>query len=210
VTWVGKESTPRRLPAGLHFRHDEHTSVACGTCHGAGARHGTVRVTGREDCRACHHTMPLVSDCTRCHVVDEVRATSFAVTKALEIRIGSLDRPVRTIVFDHANHWRTNCSVCHTGGVDLETARGADCSGCHLEHHEPTATCRNCHETPAPGAHDRNAHFGCGGAGCHDPVPAAIRSAPRTRELCLACHRDLVDHESGRNCADCHILPPSM
>jgi hypothetical protein len=194
----------------LAFAHGDHDAVACGTCHGESARHGSVTVDGREDCRACHHTAPVASDCTRCHVVGEVRATSFAVTKALDISIGSLDRPVRTIVFDHANHWRTECSVCHTGGPDLETAQGADCSGCHREHHEPTATCRSCHEAPAPGAHDRDAHFGCGGTGCHDPAPAGIRSAPRTRELCLSCHRDLVEHKVESNCVDCHVLPPSM
>jgi hypothetical protein len=208
VTWAGAVTLPP-LPAGLAFEHTDHTSVACATCHGGEERHGTVAVRDREGCRACHHTAPLAEDCTRCHVVDEVRATSFTVTRQLEIRIGSLDRPVRALPFDHAVHWHTDCTVCHTGGIDLETARGADCSGCHLQHHEPTATCTTCHEAPAPGAHDRTAHFGCGGAGCHDPVPAGIRSVPRTRELCLVCHRDRADHMVGRNCAGCHVLPPT-
>ncbi len=209
MTWAGEEG-PRRLPAELDFAHEDHDSVACGTCHGEQARHGSVLIREREDCRSCHHAAPLASRCTSCHDVEEVRETSFAVTKPLEITIGSLDRPLRTVVFHHADHWQhTGCSICHTGGIDLETAQGADCSGCHLEHHEPTANCMTCHEAPAPGAHDRNAHFGCGGTGCHDPVPEGIRNAPRTRELCLVCHQDLVDHMAGRNCADCHVLPPS-
>lgn len=207
VAWRGAART-RRSSSMLAFRHPDHASVACARCHGEDTRHGTVLVRDRSECRACHHAEPLASDCTQCHRIDEVRATSFTVTRTLEIRVGALDRPVRTILFDHAKHWRTVCTVCHTGGPDLETARGADCSGCHLEHHEPTAPCRTCHEAPARGAHDRNAHFGCGGPDCHDPVPDAIRSAPRTRELCLVCHRGLVDHEPGRDCVDCHALPP--
>jgi len=209
VTWAG-EQTPPRLPAGLDFDHGAHTAVACGACHGENAGHATVAVAKRQDCRSCHHTEPLVSGCTSCHDVAEVAGTSFAVTKPFEITIGALDRPVRTVVFHHADHWQhTGCAVCHTGGVDLETAEGADCSGCHLEHHEPTASCMTCHAPPAPGAHDRSAHFGCGGQGCHDPVPAGIAGAPRTRELCLVCHQDLVGHKPERTCVDCHVLPPS-
>lgn len=209
VTWAGA-AAPLSLPAGLDFTHTDHDGLGCATCHGVQSTHGTLNIMGREDCRTCHHNQPLVQSCTTCHVVDEVRETSFAVTKPLNIIIGSLDRPVRTITFHHSDHWQhTQCSVCHTGGIDLETARGADCSGCHLEHHEPTATCTTCHEAPKPGAHDRSAHMGCGGTGCHDPVPAGIAKAPRTRELCLVCHQDRLNHEVGKNCADCHVLPPT-
>lgn len=210
VTWAGAPA-PLRLEAGLDFGHDDHDAVACVTCHGENAGHGTVHVRERADCRGCHHTAPLANGCTSCHEVSEVAGTSFTVTKPFEIRIGSLDRPVRTVLFRHADHWQhTGCAVCHTGGIDLETAQGADCSGCHLEHHEPTASCMTCHEQPAPGAHDRTAHFGCGGQGCHDPVPAGIESAPRTRELCLVCHQDRVDHQPERTCVDCHALPPAL
>jgi len=195
------------MPASLAFSHDDHDAVACVRCHGTTQAHGTVVVRTRAACRACHHTAPLDRTCVACHVVDEVRATAFDVTRALNIDIGSLDQPVRVIRFDHANHWHTDCSVCHTGGPDLGTAQGADCSGCHLEHHEPTANCNGCHERPADGAHTRDAHLGCGGAGCHDPVPEGIRLAPRTRNLCLVCHTDRVDHKPGQSCADCHQLP---
>ncbi len=209
VSWATTPK-PLKLPSGLTFSHDDHTSVACGACHGSGPRHGTLKLTSREACRACHHTPPLSRRCTRCHDPDEVRATSFEVTTKLNIHIGSLDGPTRTIRFEHAQHWRTDCTVCHTGGIDLETAKGADCSGCHLQHHEPTADCSACHAAPAPAAHTRTAHLGCGGQGCHDPVPEGIRTAPRTRQLCLACHRTRMGHQPGKTCADCHALPPTQ
>jgi hypothetical protein len=192
---------------GLTFTHGDHQAVTCTSCHGAAWAHGTVSVRTRAACRACHHTEPHAEPCVACHVVDEVRATSFDVTRTLNISIGSLDHPARTIHFDHANHWHTDCAVCHTGGPDLGTARGADCSGCHLEHHEATANCNGCHERPREGAHTREAHLGCGGAGCHDPVPEGIRLAPRTRSLCLACHTQRMDHKPGQSCVDCHQLP---
>jgi len=198
---------PLELAPGLVFDHDDHPGVACEACHGSGAAHTTLKLRTIEDCRGCHHTPPESDDCTGCHVVDEVRTITARVTRTMDIQVGSLDGPRRTLVFDHAKHWRTNCSVCHSGR-DMRTADKADCSGCHLNHHDPTADCSACHEAPAFGAHTRTAHLGCGGTGCHDPLPAAIRGAPRTRQLCLACHRDMVQHEPGRVCVDCHILPP--
>jgi len=196
------------LAPGLTFDHDDHPGVGCAACHGAGAAHTTLKLRTIEDCRSCHHTPPESDDCTSCHVVDEVRDITAEVSRSLDIHVGSLDGPRRTLVFDHAKHWGTECSVCHTGGHDMSTTGGADCSGCHLDHHDPTADCSACHEPPADGAHTRDAHLGCGGAGCHDPLPAGIRGAPRTRQLCLACHRDMSQHEPGRICVDCHILPP--
>jgi hypothetical protein len=208
VSWAAPPK-PLKLPSGLTFRHDDHATVACGACHGSGPQHGTLKLTSVQACRSCHHTPPLSRQCTRCHDEDEVRETSFDVTTTLNIHIGSLDAPSRTIHFDHARHWQTNCAVCHTGGIDLGTAKGADCSGCHLEHHDPTADCSACHSVPVAGAHTRTAHLGCGGTGCHERLPAGIHDAPRTRQLCLACHRTLTGHETGRSCVDCHALPPA-
>lgn len=201
---------PLTLPGGLRFDHDDHPGVPCVACHGSGPAHATLEVRGLADCRSCHHTPPQSSDCTRCHVVEEVRGIALEVSRRLDIRIGSLDRPTRTIRFEHAAHWGTDCVACHTGGTDLGTARGANCSGCHSRHHDPTADCAACHEAPAAGAHTRAVHTGCGGAGCHDPLPEGIRTVPRTRQLCLACHREMAGHEPDRNCVDCHALPPAV
>ena len=205
VSWASRKPLAAP-PRSLGFRHEDHPSVTCAACHGVGAGHATVTLANRADCRGCHHSPPVDNDCKACHDVDEVRATAFVVTRTLNIRIGSVDRPARTIPFEHANHWQTDCHACHTG-TDLTTAQGADCSGCHLEHHEPTAACRTCHEGPAPGAHDANAHLRCGGAGCHTQVPPGIVPAPRTREVCLVCHRDRSEHQPQKTCSACHRLP---
>jgi Ni/Fe-hydrogenase subunit HybB-like protein/Fe-S-cluster-containing dehydrogenase component len=207
VTWVNGATPLDGPPRTLAFRHETHTSVPCTRCHGSEARHGTLRVMAVSDCRACHHRPPLVQSCTRCHSVDDVRATSFTVTRTLNLHIGSLDGPSRRLLFEHRFHWNTDCSVCHTGQDDLSTAQGADCSRCHAEHHDPEADCSRCHEPPAAGAHTRDAHLGCAGKGCHVNAPPAIRNAPRTRPLCLVCHRDRADHWPGRSCVDCHVLP---
>ncbi len=197
----------RRLPSGLAFRHDEHGGVNCVSCHTSRNAHGTVKVSRLQDCQSCHHAAPATSDCVGCHDRQELESLSFTVTRALDIRIGSLQRPVRTLVFDHARHADVTCTTCHTG-PDLEAPATSDCSSCHLEHHAADADCSACHERPAAGAHDRKSHLGCGGVGCHERVPAAIELAPRTRQLCLACHTDQRDHRPERDCADCHLLPP--
>ncbi len=204
-SWVTAPK-PLTLPSGSTFSHDQHATVACGACHGSGPTHATLKLSRLAACRSCHHSPPLSKHCTRCHAVDEVRATSYDVTTTLNVHVGSLNGPVRTLHFDHAKHWQTDCTVCHTG-VDM-TAKDADCSTCHFEHHQPTANCAACHDAPKPGAHTRTVHTGCGGPGCHQAVPVGIRDVPRTRQICLACHRTMAGHEPDRNCADCHSLPP--
>jgi hypothetical protein len=205
---VQAHATPvRRLPRNLAFRHDEHDGVACVSCHTTRTAHGAVKVGRLQDCRSCHHATPAANDCVRCHDPQELESLRHTVTRTLDIRIGSLQRPTRTLVFEHARHAAVECTACHTG-VNLEAPATSDCSSCHFEHHEATANCSACHERPAAGAHDRQSHLGCGGTGCHERVPAAIEFAPRTRPLCLACHTEQRDHKPGRDCAGCHVLPP--
>lgn len=206
VEWVDASSS-RPLTAPAPFTHNDHTPVACGRCHGAGDAHGTLAVASLNDCRSCHHQPPVANDCTRCHERSQLAGTVYRVTRSLNITIGSLDHPLRLLPFDHGKHPDIECTQCHTEGTTVPVADGADCSTCHLEHHAPTADCGTCHAEPAPGAHDAEAHMGCGGVGCHDPVPEGIEYAPRTRQLCLACHTDRADHKADRTCADCHKLP---
>ena len=206
VEWVDASST-HGLSAPVTFTHADHNPVDCVRCHGEGEGHGTLVVSTLEDCRSCHHRAPVANNCQRCHAGAALAGRVLRVTRSLEIRIGSLDRPLRLLPFDHANHLEVGCAQCHTQGTNLRAAAGADCSGCHLDHHDPDADCATCHETPARGAHDLNAHMGCAGVGCHDPVPPGIKDAPRTRNLCLACHTDMRDHKPDRTCTTCHRLP---
>jgi hypothetical protein len=112
----------------------------------------------------------------------------------------------RALPFDHADHTSEGCESCHTADLTLSSA-ATSCSACHEAHHEPEATCRSCHEEAPAEAHPAEVHVGCSGAGCHTPTP--FDAVPRTREFCLACHQDLVEHrrESEQECAECHTLP---
>ncbi|NJD18368.1 MAG: hypothetical protein FIA95_03675 [Gemmatimonadetes bacterium] len=206
VEWVSTPSHVLTAPYS-RFNHSDHTSVDCARCHGTQEGHGTLSVVSLEDCRSCHHRPPNSLDCTRCHTPESVSAVTLQVTRSLNIRIGSLDRPLRNIAFEHSKHVALGCGECHPQGSDLRAAVGADCSGCHLTHHGPTSDCSRCHQPPAAGAHDLDTHMGCTGPGCHSPAPEGIANAPRTRQLCLACHTEQKQHRPGKVCADCHRLP---
>ena len=186
------------------FWHSQHRGVECSACHTMEGSHGRVTVTSIRDCRSCHHTAPVADECATCHTRAEVRQVQRQVTRTMDMRIGSLDRPRRSLPFAHAVHEDLACAECHTEGLTLSAA-AVSCSGCHGEHHEPDMECRACHATPADNAHDAQVHLGCAGSGCHGDPP--VRGVPRTRDFCLVCHQDLVDHRPGRNCEDCHALP---
>jgi Ni/Fe-hydrogenase subunit HybB-like protein/Fe-S-cluster-containing dehydrogenase component len=199
---------PVAAPGGaVTFRHATHSGVDCTACHGVGGEHGSSRPTTLEGCRACHHQPPVSSRCLACHAEEDARAVTRDVQRVLDITLGSLDRPTRVLPFDHDRHEETACETCHTEGSGL-TAAGVDCGACHADHHGPEARCASCHDRPAADAHDIEAHLGCGGSGCHADAAATVKAAPRTRQLCLACHRDYEYHEPARDCATCHRLPP--
>jgi predicted CXXCH cytochrome family protein len=190
----------------LTFRHRQHEGVACTSCHGAERVHARLdEVTSLTDCRRCHHTQPLASDCLRCHERTQVHARAVTVERVMDIRLGSIDRPTRSLPFHHDDHERFACETCHNQGLEL-SATGADCSACHAAHHEPSTNCMACHP-PDREAHDRNAHLTCSGPGCHEHADATVLLVPRTRSVCLVCHQDRADHEPGEVCVECHALP---
>jgi hypothetical protein len=196
----------RPVTVNVVFRHARHERLDCGSCHSTAQRHGATTVRRLQECRSCHHREPVASNCVTCHTKDELRGVRSTVERTFNMQIGSLNRPTRTLPFEHASHLTADCRTCHTGGLAM-TATQAGCSTCHEQHHQPTANCVTCHETPRADAHTRQAHFGCAGAGCHQATPAAIVEAPRTRQLCLSCHTDrAVGHRPG-NCSTCHVLP---
>lgn len=195
------QAPPPRRP--LEFWHARHRDVECAACHSSEQAHGALTVTSVRDCRSCHHTAPVAATCTTCHSPAELRQPRYRVPQT--VRLSVAPPKTRELPFSHRRHEAIACATCHTEPLTLRAT--AQCSGCHEEHHRPGTECLGCHTQPPATAHTVEAHLGCSGAGCHDPVPAGVRNVPRTRSFCLACHQDLVQHEPGGNCADCHRLP---
>lgn len=187
------------------FRHETHRSVECTACHES--EQGEAVDFSLRDCRSCHHGDPANTVCERCHAPADARTVARQMPRTLDIRLGSLDGPRRSLPFRHSSHAGLRCQSCHTQGLGLSAAE-VRCTGCHEAHHTPTVKCLECHETPAPEAHDKQVHLGCGDAGCHERAPQEIQRVPKTRELCLVCHDGMAYHKPGQACASCHLLPP--
>jgi hypothetical protein len=203
-------SAPSVIPASqlgrpradsLRFDHARHRNVECSACHDTQRTHGAVVISSFAECRDCHHTGQVAQRCTACHETRELRQP---YRIAQPVRLAGRSAGTRQLPFNHAQHLNEPCSACHQAGPS-QSAANVTCTSCHEQHHRPEANCRACHQTPAATAHDVRSHLTCTGAGCHQPPP--FRGVPRTREVCLSCHTDMVDHMPRRNCMDCHALP---
>lgn len=218
-----RESTATASGAGMHpglwasllhaqiqdtvrFAHADHRDVECSACHSTERTHGGLTLTGLRDCRSCHHTEPVVSECAACHQPREYAGPTYPVRQTLRLSVARAPA-TRSLPFDHRRHAGIACAECHRGGLELSAA-SVSCASCHEEHHQPDRACIACHANPPPGAHTTEMHVtGCAGSGCHQPVPAAISGVPRTRPFCLSCHQEQREHMVGGNCASCHRLP---
>lgn len=198
-------SAPQQVDS-VRFEHSQHRGVECLKCHSEGRTHGGLKVTSIRDCRACHHTDAVKLSCTACHAKNTLARRTFEVSQQLDL--STLSHPVqRTLRFDHGKHLNLNCKTCHTGYLDLSASK-LSCDQCHAAHHQANRNCMACHPAPPATAHTTmNVHLGCSGSGCHNPPP--FEGLPQTRDVCLACHQDKVDHRPGQNCVNCHVLPPS-
>ena len=192
---VQQVQSPRE--PSLDISHRRHRDVACTACHRSERTHGELVVRTARDCQSCHHSAERATPCARCHAPGELREThEVPVRVAVSVR---RDAETRPLPFRHAWHGDVQCATCHTTPVTL--AATADCASCHREHHRVDAECRLCHR-PAKAEHTRQAHLGCAGSGCHTmSQPMELRE---TRNVCLTCHVDMVDHRPGRECAACH------
>src|SRR5581483_6600310 len=139
-------------------------SVACGSCHKAGAN-GTRWVGLAKDCAGCHadfHKGALGAKCGTCHATTGWKP------------------PTRTIA-DHqvpmnGQHAGLTCALCHKLGTHL--APTSSCGDCHQQKHGGTkAPCVTCHNTSdwksATFKHDF----------CTCILPGKHQTAP-----CLSCH----------------------
>lgn len=207
------------LPAAMQrasraetFPHETHVEISCAVCHGAvqgHASHGaskcadchrnsgfvTQETVSREECLSCHHGPLQEKECVDCHNDAGQRVAAWP------LQLGIWPGPrSRSLSFEHEVHQARDCALCHKERPSL--IPDVDCATCHEDHHHPEARCMTCHLQPPEGAHDLNAHLGCGGAGCHsDPRFEAL---VLERATCLVCHQNKEDHEPGKQCAECH------
>jgi hypothetical protein len=185
------------------FLHSRHADYACADCHSSATTHGAVTVSTVEGCRDCHHTERVDQTCASCHEESGSTTDPHAVAQTLRL-LG--EEVQRILPFDHELHASEECATCHTEGLGLSAAP-LDCASCHDDHHEPERSCMSCHEPVLAEAHPiERAHVTCAGSGCHTDGP--FTTVPRTRQVCLGCHQDLVDHRPEEpDCAECHALP---
>ena len=204
------QEAPRTVRAvqDLPFSHSQHQSVECADCHSTGETHGAVSVSTVNDCRSCHHEEPLRETCDACHTPTDAPLETFRIVGSMVLDVGVND-PGRILDFPHQSHAELSCASCHSEGLAMTVPAGLDCTTCHEDHHTSVSDCASCH-VPAPvSAHPpEQAHVTCTGSGCHTEVP--FESVPRTREFCLGCHQDMVDHEPQDTCSGCHQLPAPL
>jgi hypothetical protein len=201
---VAERAAERIARIGIDFSHAVHRQLDCLDCHSVADTHGALAVTGLRQCRECHHAPPLAANCSGCHQAGDFVGER---QRILQTFAPVVREPVaRELFFAHAQHHTVACASCHV--EPLTMAVTGTCRDCHEQHHQPQVQCMACHIVPPRDAHTAAAHLTCTAAGCHVTLAAPLARVPRTRPFCLACHQELVDHERGGNCADCHILPP--
>jgi hypothetical protein len=209
-----RQGTPQREAPAFDqpFSHRRHRNLDCAACHqSTSEKHGQLVVNTPAECQSCHHEnnrtgIPASANrgggrdvgCATCHQPSELpRETRVAATMKLAV---SGQTRSRDLPFRHSQHADEACGTCHTTPVTLAATK--ECASCHTEHHQADASCRTCHEESRK-AHTVEAHLGCGGAGCHDQARLA-RGLRETRNVCLTCHQEMVNHKAGRECAACH------
>jgi hypothetical protein len=192
------QQAPAQAQTPPDISHRQHRELQCTACHrAAGGRHGELTVRTVRDCQSCHHAEDRALPCARCHQTAELREQrNVPMRFSLSVARQPATRPVP---FRHSWHTDVQCNACH--GEPVTKAVTADCGSCHAQHHVVEADCRLCHK-PAKSDHTRQAHLGCAGSGCHSlSQPVALQE---TRNVCLTCHNDMVNHRPGRECAACH------
>ncbi len=187
------------------FRHARHRKVECTSCHSSKTKHGEVMVRTMTDCQSCHHKPATVAQgmtaCQQCHQGARARGITVRQPFKVSARPAGNPTPVRPLTFNHQQHGKVQCQQCHSTPTTLAVTK--TCTSCHQDHHQVERSCRSCHSTPSPRTvHQRTAHLGCAGSGCH--TDQAAINLPARRNVCLACHQTMVTHKPNRECAQCH------
>lgn len=190
-------------PETARFPHSRHRGVACTSCHSNAEQHGALTITSPQQCMSCHHTTQVAANCTACHSASEFAGRT--ILKSQRLAIAGTTR-TRQLGFNHQQHSTVPCAQCHADPM-TRGAANVQCKACHADHHKTTSNCMACHPPVKVSPHTLKVHVGCAGSSCHKQLPAPLAAVPHTRQFCLACHQNMVNHRPSGNCADCHQLP---
>jgi hypothetical protein len=196
---------PLRAAGAEPFLHGNHRGLSCTSCHSAtGKVHGALLVRTKTDCESCHHGADPKGNgsavtCARCHAAASLSRAP--LQQPVLVRMSVYTAPkARTLPFKHEWHASQECVACHSTPVTRAVAR--DCTSCHALHHAATAACITCHAGAKTAHRRQDVHQGCAGSGCHQDRSTLQLTA--TRNVCLTCHNDRVNHKIGGQCAKCH------
>jgi len=121
--WPMDFSTGPDEARDVPFRHQDHASADCGTCHQEGLRQPAAST----ECNGCHqehHEDPAAVNCMSCHE----QPSSDAHTVESHLTCGGAgchtENPLQAVPRS-----RTSCLGCHQDQVDHEA--GKECSDCH-------------------------------------------------------------------------------
>jgi len=194
-----------REPGSEPFQHGKHRGLACTDCHSAtGTVHGALLVRTKMDCLSCHHGADPkrgggAVTCAQCHTSAELARAPLQQPAVVHMSVYTAPKS-RALPFKHTWHASQECVACHSTPVTRAVAR--DCTSCHAAHHTATAACITCHAGAQKVHRRQDVHQGCAGSGCHQD--RSMLELTATRNVCLTCHNDQVNHRVGGECAKCH------
>ena len=188
---VERRAVPFRSTTFGHERHVLFAGLECSDCHTPLEEHGGTTLASEASCDACHHPAIGGGNCAACH-----QGPGGAPPETMSLSAGDFSHTY------HVEEMGFDCSDCHSSTRMSTVETG--CESCHEEHHQPETRCISCHRDGAQENHEREDHALC--FDCHDEPADQIDRW--TRQVCLACHIDMVDHNAPDECADCHQMPP--
>lgn len=169
-----------------HKLHSEEKGFQCTECHS----------------KSVHSFVPIADICTQCHTDQHIASDSMA-----NMHCDTCHNYLVESEGEEGFHpSRQSCLDCHEALADstiswpTDAPMQFDCGTCHHPHDEfnQIVDCKSCHE---PGLlHLNVAHKATTCITCHQPHGWQQSS----RDVCLTCHTDRVNHQEGINCNVCH------
>lgn len=176
-----------------HIVHAEEQNISCVKCHAV----------------SIHRFAPPQKICEVCHEGRAIAVTAMASQHCSTCH-GFLKPAENNRLNGHGLlPDRETCLACHAAMKVTKVTwpedapMKVDCLQCHKPHKgdKPAVACLSCHTGEREkGLHQAKAHAGSSCQTCHKPHEWVVKS----RDNCLLCHQNKVEHNAGVLCSKCH------